>query len=283
MAENLQFLRRRIKTANNIAQISKAMEMISVSKIKKAQNSFEKNKPYSDKIRSTIKRIILSLDIEKLDNPYLKINTSDNKLYIILSPDKGLAGALPTNLMRKIATIEDEKNYYVTVGKKVEKFVGRLKGELTASFPMGTSLPSYSMLFPILNIITEYYLKGKVGKVFIILTEFKSMFLQSPDVFILLPINLEKQSQEDFKETPYIFEPEEKKLLEELLPYYLEIQLYHHLIQAFTSEQSARMIAMQNAKNNALDIADYLTLSYNKARQGRITNELLDLANVHFS
>ncbi|MCL4386939.1 ATP synthase F1 subunit gamma [Patescibacteria group bacterium] len=289
MAENLQFLKRRIKTASNIAQIAKAMEMISASKIKKAQDAVQNNRPYSEKITEVLEKALSSLDLEKFNHPYLKNNSSDKqsfspnkKLLIVMSPDKGLAGALPTNLIKKLLVLDSKDTYLITIGKKVEKIADRLNAQLVASFPLGTSLPNYSMVYPLIDLINQHYLENKVSEINILYTEFKSIFSQVPEVIRLLPFEINKEKTEN-KETQYTFEPGAKAILEELLPYYLEVKLYNYLIQAYTSEQAARMVAMQNAKNNALDIAEYLTLSYNKARQSIITNELLDLANVQYA
>jgi len=281
MAQNLQLLRRRIRTAKNIAQIAKAMEMISASKIKKAQDAVEKSLPYSEKISQILEKVLLNLDPTQFSHPYLQKNESGKKLLIIFAPDKGLAGALPTNIIRKIMGIADKNTYVITVGKKIERAVSKMELDVIAAFPMGTTLPNYSMVFPLIRIVNEYYLSGKIGKVEILFTEFKSIFAQSPEVKGLLPLTLKVEKAENDQESEYTFEPNARIILEEILPYSLEIKLYHYLIQAFTAEQAARMVSMQNAKNNALDIVDFLTLSYNKARQMKITNELLDLANVH--
>lgn len=284
MAENLQFLKRRIKTSSNIAQIAKAMEMISASKIKRAQQAVENNRPYSQRISSILEKAISSIEEDKFRHPYIQRNTSSKKLYIVIAPDKGLAGSLPTNLTKKMSEINDADNYIVTIGKKIEKYAGRLNSKLLASFPMGTALPKYSTVFPLINLINQYYLNNEISEVYILLTEFKSIFTQEPGFKKLLPIEINYSDNNLINEDIYYkFEPDLHTILEELLPYYLEVKLYHYLIEAFTAEQAARMVAMQNAKNNALDIAEFLTLSYNKARQAKITNELLDLANIQFT
>lgn len=284
MAENLQILKNRIKSASNISKIAKAMEMISASKIKKAQDAVENNRPYSEKITEIVEKALASVDLESFSHEYLKINNSNKKLLVAISPDKGLCGSLPTNLTKKLSELIDKDTLIITIGKKIAKFASKSGGQLIASFPMGTALPQYSNIFPIIDLINQYFMGGKVGSVAIVLTEFKSIFLQVPHVTQLLPLipAIGQTNIEKIEPTGYSFEPNINVVLQELLPYFIEVKLYYYLIHAFTSEQAARMIAMQNAKNNALDIADFLTLTYNKARQAKITNELLDLANVQY-
>lgn len=278
MAENLQSLKQRIKTAKNISQIAKAMEMIAASKIKRAQTAVVNNKPYAEKIISQTKSLIASLDEGKLTHPYLQKNDSDKKLTIVLSPDKGLCGGLVTNLLKKSFQAVNQDTYLIAYGKKIERAGAKLPSELIAAFSGGTSLPRFSAVYPLIELINEYYSNGKVGSVEIVYTEFKSLLSQAPIVQTLLPLTFE-QTDENIVKSDYIFEPSAGILLSSLLPYYLEISLYTSLLEAYTSEQAARMMAMQNAKNNANDIADALTLSYNKSRQEKITNELLDLNN----
>lgn len=281
MAQNLQVLKRRIKTAQNIAQVARAMEMIAASKIKKAQSAVVNNKPYAEKIIAQTKNIVENIDKDSFSHPYLEKEKSQKTLMVILSPDKGLCGSLVTNITRKFLAIHNKENIYITVGKKMERFVSRMSNNLIASFPMGTTLPSFGAIFPIIELINQLYEKAEIGRVEILYPEFKSLFLQAPKVDRLLPIAIEEEQQQEHQ-LVYIVEPDIKTILSSLLPYYLEVVLYSRFIEAFTSEQAARMLAMQNAKNNALDISDYLTLLYNKSRQEKITNELLDLSNSQF-
>lgn len=278
MAENLQLLKRRIKTAKNIAQIGKAMEMISASKIKRAQAAVLNNNPYAERIINLTTKIIRHADLKKFQHPYInqKKSESEKRILIVISPDKGLCGSLNTNLFKKLLEADDRDTKIIAVGKKASRFSQRLEGELIAEYSMGTILPDYSMVYNLVEVINNEYLSGNVSKVQIMYTRFTSIFSQEPVIKSVLPI---ESAHDEETELPYIFEPSEEEILKDLLPYYLEVLLFNSIIEAYTSEQAARMVAMQNAKNNALDIADYLTLSYNKSRQEGITNELLSLAN----
>ncbi|MHB9154255.1 MAG: ATP synthase F1 subunit gamma [Endomicrobiales bacterium] len=281
-AENLNTIKRRIKTAVNISQIAKAMEMISASKIRRAKESVENNRPYADKITSILERILGALEIAEIDNRYLKAPAGAKKLVIAVSPDRGLCGALPDNLFRKLLGFSREDVELITVGKKMERFALRAGFRLVATFPMGTTLPAYSFIYPLIDIVTRRYLGGEVAEVSLLYAEFQSFFSQAPVVRRLLPVTLEAKRKEK-EEIVYTFEPGIEEVLTELLPYYVEVELYHALLNAFTSEQAARMMSMQNAKNNALDIRDDLTLSYNKLRQSKITGEILDITNSRFA
>lgn len=282
MAQNLQLLKRRIKTASNIAQIAKAMEMISASKIKKAQNAVLNNKPYTEKIITLTNNILRHTNLTKFKHPYIEnvnaegdLEQNSKRILIVITPDKGLCGSLNTNLYKKILEEDNSNTKIVALGKKATRFSQRLEAEIIADYSAGSSLPDYSIVYNLIEVINDNFLSGKVTKVDILYTGFTSIFSQEPTVKTLLPIKI----THDESELPYILEPNEEEILSDLLPYYLEVYLYNSLLEAYTSEQAARMVAMQNAKNNALDIAEYLTLSYNKSRQERITNEILSLAN----
>jgi len=278
MAQNLQLLKRRIKTSKNIAQIAKALEMIAASKIKKAQTASISNNPYAFRITEITEKIISSLDEKGFSHPYIDKRKGTKNLLIAISPDRGLCGSLNTNLYKKLIEVENSNTNVVTVGKKVGLFSSKLSFELLSSFPMGSTLPDYSIVMQLKKIIDDEIAAGKAITVSIVYADFVSLFTQTPTVKQLLPLQFEELEETEEKHTS-IYEPGKAELLKELLPYYLEVQIYNALLQAFTSEQAAQMVAMQNAKNNAFDIAEYLNLVYNKSRQERITNEILDLSN----
>jgi len=282
MAENLQQLKKRIRTSQNISQIAKAMEMIAASKIKRAQTAVEHNRPYAEKITDTVERILGNLDVRAFEHPYIQRHEAEKKLVVAISPDKGLCGGLNANLFRKLLEFEAATTRLVTRGKKVERFAVRRDFELLAAFVGGSAFPRYEVIYPVLDVITGQYLEKKVSEVYLLFTEFRSMFSQVPVLFKLLPVEplqgtgVEIEREE---EVPYIFEPDAASILRDMLPYYIEVRLYNAFIQAFTAEQAARMVAMQNAKENAREISEFLTRSYNRSRQEKITGEILDLAN----
>ncbi len=278
MAQNLQLLKRRIKTSKNISQIAKALEMIAAAKIKKAQNATQSNKPYADEITNLTQKIIATGSKNAFSHPYLEKRLATKDLLIVISPDRGLCGSLNTNVYKKLIEIDDSNTKVVTVGKKAALFASKLSFELLLTYPMGNALPDYTLVYELKNIIDEEIKNGSIATVSILYPDFVSLFTQTPIIKQLLPLQIDG-TVEALEDDTSLLEPGRNNILEELLPYYLEVQLYNALLVSFTSQQAAQMVAMQNAKNNASDIAEYLTLVYNKSRQERITNEILDLAN----
>lgn len=276
-------LKRRIKTAKNVSKTTKAMQMISASKLKKAQESATSSKPYVEKLESLSRNLSEKIDRDNL-HEYMKTPDSKAKLLLVISPDKGLSGGLVTNLIREIYKLSSsEKIYYITVGKKAEAAVSLLNKEIIASFPFGTSVPPFENVYPIAKLINEYFLGGRVSEVKILSTKFSGVFSQVPELKQLLPITIE--DNEKVQNLPTVFEPNVQELLPDLLQHFLEMLIYQGLLESYASEQAARMIAMKNATDNALDIISDLQLEYNKTRQEKITNELLDIgggANISY-
>jgi len=269
-------LRRKMKTASNVSKTTKAMQMIAASKLKRAQDTAQSSKPYVEKLNYLSKALEQRVDRENF-HQYMNSQEDINaKLLIVISPDKGLCGGLVTNLIREILRFSNTgKVYYVTIGKKAERAVASLNKEVVASFPFGTTLPQFEMVFPIAKIVDEYFLGKGVSEVKILSTKFSSVFSQTPLLDTLLPVKLEEQ--ETAGKSVTLFEPSVDMLLPDLLKHYLEMVLYQSLLESYASEQASRMIAMKNATDNALDIISELKLMYNKTRQEKITNELLDI------
>lgn len=269
-------LKKRIKTAQNVSKTTRAMQMIAASKLKRAQEATLASRPYVGKLTSLLENLSLKLEEEFLP-PYMKTPASDKTLLLIFSPDKGLCGGLMSNLLREYLTVGGENPFIVTVGKKIERYITKLEKALIASFSFGNTLPSFDMVYPILQIVDDYFLAQKVGTVKILHTHFTSIFSQKPTISTILPITLPReQSEATLFE---LFEPSASEILPSLLRHHLEMTLYQHLLEGYVSEQASRMIAMQNATENAKDIVWQLSLEYNKARQEKITKEILDISN----
>lgn len=277
---NLLSLKRRIRAAGNVSKTTRAMQMIAVSKLKKAQDATIAGRPYVEKL-SSISQNVLGRLSNKYTHEYMKGNESDKSLVLIFSPDKGFCGGLVSNLIREIINFDSQNNnnMYLTVGKKVETTVVGLQKELIASFKFGTTLPTFDMVLPVIKIIDEYFLGQKVGTVKIISTNFSSLFSQKPKITNILPIDFPKLESASFS----LFEPAPEKLLPPLLRHFVEMTVYQQLLESYASEQGARMVAMQNATNNAKDIVEDLQLEYNKGRQEKITNEILDIGGAAFT
>lgn len=279
---NLLSLKRRIKTAQNVSKTTRAMQMISASKLKKAQEAALSARPYVEKLTEISTTISQRVDPDNLNDYMKNLSDSDEKLMIIISPDKGLCGGLNTNLAREAINFyrENKKTTFITIGKKANGIVNLMGGNAIASFDIGTTLPSYDLVYPVMKIVDDYFLNKKVSDVYILNTNFLSLFSQKPINKRLLPAVFEA-TEESNSDT--IFEPSASELLPGLIRHYLELSVYQSMLENYLSEQAARMLAMQNATNNAKDIIEELKLLYNKQRQERITNELLDISGGMFA
>jgi len=273
---NLLVIKRRIKTAQNVSKTTRAMQMISASKLKRAQDAALSARPYVDKLTEISTAIAKRVDSNNL-NDYMKtLSDTDQKLVILVSPDKGLCGGLNTNLTREALVFyrENKKTSFITVGKKANNTVSVLGAENIAAFDIGTTLPSYDLVYPIMKLVDDNFLSGKVSEVYIINTYFTNLFTQKPFLKRLLPAKFENGEKEN---SDTIFEPSPQKILPGLIRHYLEMSLYQSFLENYLSEQAARMLAMQNATENAKEIIEELKLKYNKKRQEKITSELLDI------
>lgn len=311
-----KIIKRRIKSATNISQITKAMEMVAASKMRFAQESALASRPYTEKMRQILTGMteIIKDDIDHflLNSPQLVQNSEgelkEKYLVIVLSSDKGLCGGLNSNLYRGLELwqnkfLENKTNKkdiqidFVTVGKKAKEHVLKTQRFLLAEFPNFGDKPRYSDTVPLYNTIFDAFEKGEYQKIFVVFMEFVSTIAQRLAVKQLLPIEQSemdsafeeimmeepgpkyKQVEFDFQKD-YIFEPNAQIIFDKLLPKYLGLYLYHIVLESTASEHSARMVAMKSAHDNATDIVSDLSLEYNQLRQQKITGELLDAVSA---
>lgn len=275
-------LKRRIKTAQNVSKTTKAMQMIAASKLKRGQNATVASKPYVTKLQSLTKSLTERVGGD-INHPYMDTTAETGKtLLLIFSPDKGLCGGLVSNLLREFVQNTNSDQYiYVGYGKKIEHYLTRMGKNVLASFPFGTTIPTFDAIYPLSSLIQEYFVGKKVDRVQVLSTDFVSLFTQKPSLKTILPLKVEENvNQADQQKTFTLFEPNAQALIPPLFKHYLEMVLYQHLLENYVSEQAARMMAMQNATDNAKDIISALTLEYNKARQQKITNEILDISSA---
>lgn len=274
-------LKRRIKTAGNIAQLTRALEMVAASKMRRAKEKTLGTRPYSEKLFYLTTQ--LSAGLENGEKPAFFMEKEGKKtLLLIFSPDKGLCGPLITNLFREFTKLESQAIDVVTMGKKLQQKIIRSQIPIIADFPFGTSLPAFNFVLQIRNLVTEGFLNGQYSKVLCLYTKLESIFSQKPYITQLLPISIQA-SLEQKKTLPYLFEPNPKTILDALLPHYIEMQLFQMLLESYASEQAARATAMHNATENAKEVVDILTLEYNKLRQEKVTNEILDIVTASLS
>ena len=275
---DIRKVRRRIKGVQNIAKITRAMEMIAASKMKKAQERGLQGRPYAEKIEQVIADLA-ALSETREQHPLLRQRPVKNIGIIHITPDRGLCGGLNANLNRSLAgfVLDHKENtvQVVTIGRKGREFVIRNGLNMSAEFNGLGDSPAFLDILPASNLIINSYTKGELDQVYISYTRFVSTMAQSPEMKQLLPVVPAKIP--GGQNVDYIYEPDAHAVLGSLLPRFVEMEIYHAVLEAIASEQSARMVAMRNATDSANDLIGELTLLYNKARQESITRELLDI------
>jgi len=286
---NTRDIRHRIKSIRNTAQITKAMQMVAASKMRKAQQHALEGRPYA----ALMNKVLVSLQkrTNPRSHPLLEVRPLKKELVLILSTDKGLCGALNTNLFREAANLDQTKTAFVVSGKKARQFIARTKRELLADFELKDS-PSFVESKPLSKFCLEKFLRREVDKVSVLFTHFINTISQRAVVQTLLPISSfdlpkgasTEEANEDLDPMlGYVFEPKAEELLGVVLPYYIQFQVFQMILDARASEHSARMVAMKNATDNAEQFIKDLTLEYNKMRQAGITTELLEIATAQMA
>jgi len=275
---DIRLIRRRIKGIQSTAKISRAMEMIATLKMRRAQERGLAGRPYSEKIRQVIAALAALPQGEAPLHPLLQRRPVNKIAIIHITPDRGLCGGLNANLNRQTARFILEQEIAVTlitIGRKGRDFMRRYSREVRAEFTALGDRPSLLDTLPISRIIIDDYTNGLIDLVYLVYAQFISTMAQKPLVQQILPV--EPAEIPRAQNVDYIYEPGPGVVLGELLPRFVEMQVYHAILESIASEQSARMVAMRNATDNANEIIEELTLMYNKARQESITKELLDI------
>lgn len=280
---NIRLIKGRIKSAKNISQITKAMELVAASKMRKAQAQALAGKLYANKIYEMVIR--LSSKVAFVEHPLLRqpSGLTGKRLVILLSTNKGLCGGLNTNLFRFTNGLYEglSRNDYVVFGKKAVHFLLVSKASVIADFSQ--SIPFASSIQALSELVTREFLAQKYDGVDLVYNEFISALRQNPKKKTILPLSIAGAlpPEENMKES--LVEPSYQEVFDELLPHYLENQIRDAVLQTEASEHSARMVAMRNATDNANSLADELTLVYNKARQEKITYEITDMVTARLA
>lgn len=273
-------IRRRIKSAKNIAQITKAMEMVSASKMKKAQEAALATRPFTDKLKEIMGKVGSSSSNK---HPLLTTNTSDSILVVLISTNKGLCGGLNVNLYRGLLDFvrenQDSDIKIVTVGKKAKWVTPGSTSQLVAKFNDLGETVTFAESRSVAGYIMQEFKTGNVGKVYLAYPKFISTLQNEITFTQILPL----QSEDVVSSSDYTIEPSPTALLESLLPYQIEMTVYQTILEARATEHSARMVAMKNASDNARDLIGSLTLDYNQARQSAVTSELLDVTTARMA
>jgi F-type H+-transporting ATPase subunit gamma len=271
-------IRRRIGAVRNIKQITRAMQFVAASKLRRAQEATLAARPYSEKIDEVLADLAAVLGPE--DHPLLVQRETGKRLLVLVTTDRGLAGPLNTNTVRFAAreiTEHPGDLAVVTVGRKGRDAMRRARVPMEAHFAGFGDRPAFADVLPLARLLTDDYLAGNVARIDIIYSRFISTLAQKPVLAQLLPV----QPAQDTAGIPgnqFIFEPSAGAVLEQLLPRYVATRLFQAVLEAKASEESSRMVAMKNATENAEELIDDLTLSYNKVRQSNITREMIEIA-----
>jgi F-type H+-transporting ATPase subunit gamma len=262
------------------AKITKAMELVAVSKMRRAQARALAGRPYAEKMRAVLADLAQTLPLQEPEtiHPLMRRREVQAIDIILITPDRGLCGGLPASLNRHTASFVVERQLparLVCIGRKGRDFFHRAGMEVVADFVGLGDYPSYEDVRPAARVAMEEYVNGLADEVYLSYALFVSTMVQRPEIFKLLPV--EPPEEETAWVVDYIYEPSREAIMAEILPRYVERQVYEALLEAVASEQSARMVAMRNATENANEMIRDLTLTYNKARQDSITKELLEL------
>ena len=277
-------IRQRIKSISSTAQITKAMQMVAAAKMFKAQQAALTTRPFAQLLYRIQRRA--TTYVRDFTHPLIEVRPVHKRAVILFGTDKGLCGALNSNLFRLAAQFDPATTLFIAAGKRAVQFIARTGRQLIAEFTFSDS-PRYPEARPIAAFARDLFLKREVDQVQVIATRFINTLNQQADVFEYLPIGEIKglkipgaESEAEFAADTreYLFEPNPEALLEYLFGLYLNIYIYRVMLEAKASEQSARRVAMKNASDNAAELIRDLTLEYNNLRQGNITKELLEIA-----
>jgi F-type H+-transporting ATPase subunit gamma len=284
-------IRRRIKSVKNTAQITKAMQMVAAAKMRKAQQAALVGRPYAQLLNEIMAEA--ATHTVGFDHPLLQARPVARRAVVLVGTDRGLCGGLNSNLFREASKLDKSTTVFITAGKKAAQFVSRTKRNLTAEFHYRDT-PEFAEARAISKFVQQLFLKGEVDAVDILFPKFVNTLTQQPQLTPFLPIgklaaatagvNAPAQPLPAGGATDvFDFEPDEETVLGELLPHSLNFQMHQILLETKASEQSARMVAMKNATDNAKQIIKDLTLEYNKLRQANITKELLEITTAQMA
>ena len=284
-------IRRRIRSTRNMAQITRAMQMVASSKMRRAQERVQQSRPYADHLRELVSHLANAQDedIESGDIALLQQRPVRNVAFLVLSPDRGLSGALPSNINRRAASAALEQQNrlsqdgqkpnieYVAVGRKGRDFIVRTQQTLVAEFTNLGDRPSINDASAIAQVAIDIFLKEEADVVYMVYPKFVNTVTQQPIVVQLLPVQQPEQEEGERQRIDYIYEPGPNEIYQALLPRYVDVLIYQALLETVASQLSAQMVAMKNATDNANELVQDLTLTYNKARQAAITTQILEI------
>jgi len=277
-------IRRRIRSVRNLSQITRAMEMVSASKMRRAQRNVLATRPYADRLRDVMSSLMAGMGGSH-KGTLLEVRAEvKNVALILITPDRGLAGSLVANILRRTARfVIDEKakgrNVKVlAIGKKGRDFLNRSGQDLLAEVTKLGDNPKLADILGVSTNVIQGFLKAEFDEAYIVYSQFVNTLVQRPAVRRILPVETDESAPASASSN-YNYEPDEELVLKDLLPRFAEVQIYQALLESIASEHSARMVAMRNATDNAKDLRRELSLTYNKTRQANITKEVSEIAS----
>jgi F-type H+-transporting ATPase subunit gamma len=276
---NLKEIRNRIASVSSTMQITSAMKMVSAAKLKKAQDAITAMRPYADKLTELIQNLSSTLEGVS-QNPYTQVREKQNILILAITSNRGLCGAFNSNVIKKTRQLIEteyaqQTTALITIGKKGSEVLGKT-GKVVASYDEVFDDLTYKRTGVIAQEIMDHFAAGRYDEVVVVYNRFKNAATQIVQVEPYLPI-IAKSQEAETVQTDYLFEPSQPEIVNTLLPKALKMQVYKALRDSFASEHGARMTAMHKATDNATELRDQLKLTYNKARQAAITNEILEI------
>ena len=276
---NVKDIKRRVRSVENTGKVTNAMSLVAASKMRRAQQAVTQGRPFAQKILEVIAHLAAQpADDSGQVQALLHVRPVQRVGIVVVSPDRGLCGGMHSNLNRRVDQFirgQQAPVRVIAVGRKGRDFVVRTGQDVQAVFTDLGERPELADITAISQMVIDSYSQGEVDEVHLAYTRFESIVSQQPEVVKLLPVTPAELTGAE--RVGYIYEPDNLTVLESLLPRFVEMEIYHFILESIASEQSARMVAMRNATDNARELVDDLTLVMNKLRQDNITNELLDL------
>lgn len=273
MASKLE-IKTRIKSVDSTKKITKAMQLVAASKLRKCKERMGENREYAKYLKETVDDILSSLD--NIDHPYLVQNDSEEVLTIVFTSDMGLCGAYNANIFKEIKASVKKSDPMIVFGSRGTSWV-KHNGYNVIKELVNVDDEGYEDIVEVSNMALEMYVENKVGKIQIMYTHFKNAVTFEPYIVTLLPVSKEEKNEEKKVHIETLFEPSGDEILDDLVPMYLKSLIYSYWLETKTSEQASRQSAMENATDNAEELRNMLELEFNKARQAAITQEITEI------
>lgn len=276
MASNMQSIKRRMKSVESTKKITKAMQLVATSKLRKTRNQLDELKPYYHLVQQTVAEILAS-NQGNIDNPYLKTNSKEKTVYIVITSSLGLCGGYNANVFKTIASEVQDDDIVYMIGTKGANYLSHRDIDYREDYlHLNTSL-DFKDVVRLVGELTTQYRKQEISKIKIIYTEFVNNLNLVPRVVTLLPVDVSDFENIEVTSKYTVFEPSPNEVLNSLIPMYLQSVIYGYLVESVTSENASRRTSMENATDNAQELIDNLLLKYNQARQTAITNEISEI------